>query len=128
MLEHMARLSQDQRSGCVHDTGLTGVQMVHEALDRAALAGGVAALEQHHEPLPRLLRPDLDLEQFGLKPRVLRLIGSAFQQIGIGVFPGLEGLGYRIGRRLRGRPGSGRARIGDKGAIQTKSMTGEFSN
>jgi hypothetical protein len=40
-----------------HHARLAGVQVLHEALDRAALAGRVAALEEHHEFLPRLRRP-----------------------------------------------------------------------
>jgi hypothetical protein len=40
-----------------HDTGLARVQMLHEALDRAALAGRVAALEEHDELLARSPRP-----------------------------------------------------------------------
>jgi hypothetical protein len=35
-----------------HDPRLARVQMLHEALDRAALAGRVAAFEEHDEFLP----------------------------------------------------------------------------
>jgi hypothetical protein len=55
-----------------HDPRLAGVQMLHEALDRAALARRVAAFEEHHEFLPGLRRPFLDLQQFRLKLGLLR--------------------------------------------------------
>jgi hypothetical protein len=58
-----------------HDARLARVQVLHEALDRAALAGRVAPLEEHHEFLPGLRRPFLHLEQLGLKLRLLRLVG-----------------------------------------------------
>ena len=41
--------------------------MLDEALDRAALAGRVTALEQHHHPLPGVLDPGLHLQQLDLQ-------------------------------------------------------------
>jgi len=43
------------------------IEMLHEAFDRAALAGGVAALEQHDNALASLLDPVLRLQQFDLQ-------------------------------------------------------------
>ena len=43
------------------------IQVFHEALDRAALAGGVAPFEQDHDALPGILHPGLQLEQFDLQ-------------------------------------------------------------
>ena len=37
------------------DPGDPGIQVLGDPLDRAALAGGVAALEDHHEPGPSAL-------------------------------------------------------------------------
>ena len=50
-----------------HHPGAPRVQVLDEALDRAALAGGVAALEQHHHPLPGVLDPGLHLQQLDLQ-------------------------------------------------------------
>jgi hypothetical protein len=74
--------------------------MLGEALDRAALAGRVAPLEDQHEFLPRLLRPELDLEQFGLKPRLLRLVAAAAEAGLIGIIAALERLPERGHFRL----------------------------
>jgi hypothetical protein len=41
--------------------------MLGEPFDGAALAGGVAALEQHHDPLAGVLDPGLHLEQLVLQ-------------------------------------------------------------
>ena len=41
--------------------------MLHEALDGAALAGGVAPLEQHDDALTGLLHPVLRLEELHLQ-------------------------------------------------------------
>jgi hypothetical protein len=51
------------------------VQVLHEALDRAALAGGVAALEQDHHLLAGLLDPGLQLEQLDLQAVLLLFVG-----------------------------------------------------
>jgi hypothetical protein len=50
-----------------HDAGAARVQMLHEALDGAALAGGIAALEDDDDALARLLHPVLDLEKLDLQ-------------------------------------------------------------
>ena len=82
-----------------HDAGAARVEMLHEALDRAALAGGVAALEQHDDLLAALLDPVLRLQEFGLQRQhaleivLLRDLGR------VGIIAGLEGaLGWRRGR------------------------------
>jgi hypothetical protein len=46
--------------------------MLHEALDGAALAGGIAALEQDDDALARLLHPGLQLQQLGLQNELSR--------------------------------------------------------
>ena len=51
--------------------------MLHEALDRAALAGRVAALEQHDDPLSRFLDPVLNLQEFDLKFGLVALVDGA---------------------------------------------------
>jgi hypothetical protein len=40
-----------------------GIQVLHEALDGAAFAGGVPALEDNHKAAPGILHPILQLEQ-----------------------------------------------------------------
>src|SRR5689334_15862366 len=50
------------------------VEMLHESLDGAALAGGVATLEQDHQALPSGLGPGLQLEQLGLQDELLLLV------------------------------------------------------
>ena len=64
-----------------HDARAARIQVLHEALDRAALAGGVAALEQDDDLLPGLLDPGLQLEQFDLQPVLLALVALARQQV-----------------------------------------------
>jgi hypothetical protein len=49
------------------DAGAPRVQVFHEALDGAALARRVAALEQDHHLLAGFLDPGLQLEQFDLQ-------------------------------------------------------------
>jgi hypothetical protein len=60
-----------------HDARLARVQVLHEPLDRAALAGRVAAFEQHDEFLAGLLDPFLHLQQFDLKLCLLLFIGMS---------------------------------------------------
>ncbi len=57
-----------------HDTREARVEVLHEPLDRAALARGIPALEQQHEFLPGLLRPELDLQKLGLELGLLGLV------------------------------------------------------
>ena len=64
--------------------------MLHVALDRAALAGGVAAFEQHDDLLAALLDPALRLEQLLLQFQHVLFIGRGAQARGIGIFAGLE--------------------------------------
>jgi hypothetical protein len=71
--------------------------MFREALDRAALAGRVAALEQHDDLLARLLDPFLNLEQLDLELG-LRLFVSRAPHLGlVRIVPGLEGVPDRFG-------------------------------
>ncbi len=57
-----------------HHARRARVQVLHEALDRAALAGRVAALEQHDDLLPRLLDPVLHLQQLDLQLLLVVLV------------------------------------------------------
>src|SRR3954452_9151944 len=58
-----------------HDSGAAGVQRLEDALDRAALARGVAPLEDQHDALAGLLDPVLQLHQLEMQPGDLFLIG-----------------------------------------------------
>ena len=60
-----------------HHASATRVQVLHVALDGAALAGGVTALEQDHDFLAALAHPVLYLEQFDLQLFFLRLVFGA---------------------------------------------------
>ena len=68
-----------------HDARAPWVEVLHEALDRTALAGGIAPLEQDHHALPSLLDPGLELEQLHLELVFLRLVGAAAHQVPVGV-------------------------------------------
>jgi hypothetical protein len=51
-----------------------GVEVLHEALDRPALARRVASLEDDHDLLPGLLDPVLQLDQLDLEQVLLMLV------------------------------------------------------
>ena len=70
--------------------------MFHEALDRAALASGVAAFEQHDNALAGLLGPPLDLQQFNLQRRLALFVGAVADLGIVGIFPALEGADGRL--------------------------------
>jgi hypothetical protein len=55
------------------------VQRLEDALDRAALAGGIAPLEEQHHALARLLDPILELDQLEVQPGELRLVFLALE-------------------------------------------------
>ena len=61
-------------------------------MDRAALAGGVAALEQRHEALSGLLLPELNLDEFDLEFLQRREIFLLVELLLVGVVVGGEGL------------------------------------
>ncbi len=56
------------------DAARARVQVVDDALDRAVLAGGVAALEQHHQPPPAGDDPLLQVHELGLQAQQLLLV------------------------------------------------------
>jgi hypothetical protein len=62
-----------------------GVEVFHEALDGAALAGRVPAFEEDDHPLPGFLDPGLELEQLDLQAVLLLLVGLAGHQVLVGV-------------------------------------------
>src|SRR5208337_5055047 len=72
------------------DPGGPRIHMFSETLDRAALSGGVAALEQHDDALSGLLNPALRLEQLALKFEHVRLVRRGAHCDLIGVFAGFE--------------------------------------
>jgi len=59
--------------------------VLHEPLDRAALAGSIASFEQNHHALTSILDPYLQLEQFDLQPELLLFIALSRQQILVGI-------------------------------------------
>ena len=61
------------------------VEVLHEALDGAALAGCIAAFEQDHDALAGFLGPGLQLEQLHLQTEFLLFVGAAAQQVLVGV-------------------------------------------
>ena len=68
-----------------NDAREAGVQMLHETLDRSALARGIAALEQDDKFLPAILSPFLHLKQFGLQLGLVRFIDPARHRRFIGI-------------------------------------------
>ena len=68
-----------------HDARTARVEVLGEALDGAALAGGVAALEHQDDALPCLLDPALELEEFDLQAALLDLVLPALHALRIGV-------------------------------------------
>ncbi|MEI2642990.1 MAG: hypothetical protein V9G10_11845 [Candidatus Nanopelagicales bacterium] len=89
--------------------------MLGEALDRAALAGCVPALEDHDDPLAGLLDPALHLEQFDLQQPLLKFVLAAVQPLGVGVAlaPGVDRVTLRADQdrvvHLVPRPACGQA-------------------
>jgi hypothetical protein len=57
-----------------HDPAVTGVEQLGDPLDRAPLAGGVPAFEDHHQPQPLVLDPLLHEEELDLEPFELLLV------------------------------------------------------
>ena len=64
-------------SGQGHDAGQPGVEVLGDALDRAALARRVPALEDDHDAGTLGAQPLLHLDQLGLQPVQLLLVDSA---------------------------------------------------
>ena len=75
-----ARRSAGSTTGCAplgrrgqgDDAGEARVEVLRDPLDRAALAGRVAALEDDHQPRALGAHPLLDLDELGLKPVAAR--------------------------------------------------------
>jgi hypothetical protein len=59
--------------------------MLHETLYRAALARGVASLEEHHDAAAGILDPVLQFEQFDLEQPFLVLIFVASEPFSVGI-------------------------------------------
>ena len=81
------------------------IEVLHEPLDRAALARGVAALEQHDDLLAGFLDPVLRLQELGLQRQHAVEIGALGNIRLVGISAGLEraadGVGV-VARNLRG--------------------------
>ena len=80
------------RLGQRHDRGPARVQVLGEALDRAALAGRVAALEDDHDALPGGLHPVLQLDQLDLERPLEVLVLGPRHLLGVRVVlpPGID--------------------------------------
>ena len=59
------------------DAGAAWIQVFHETLDRAALAGGIAPFGQHDDLLAAILYPFLDFQELDLKRRFLAFVDVA---------------------------------------------------
>ena len=68
-----------------HDARTTRVQVLHEALDRAALAGRIATFEQYDDAFSGLLHPGLQFQQLDLQPVLLLFVVIARHQVPVGV-------------------------------------------
>jgi hypothetical protein len=80
------------------DAGAARVQVLHEPLDRAALACGVAALEHDHVPGADALAPLLQLEQFDLQqPLFVLVLGPGHAGVvGVVLPPGVDFVARRM--------------------------------
>ena len=69
-----------------------GIQMLHEALDSAAFAGGIPTLEYNDEAAAPILHPVLQLEQFDLEDPFRMIVFLAAQPLVIGIVlpPGIH--------------------------------------
>src|SRR5262245_19906268 len=63
------------RRGKRDDPGNAGVEVLRDPLDRAALSGRIAALEDHNQPSTLSTHPFLQLHELSLKAEELLLIG-----------------------------------------------------
>ena len=67
-----------------HDLADAGIEPLGHPLDHAALAGGVAALEQHEELKFVVGDPILELDQFLLQPQQFLEVDVAVERLGLG--------------------------------------------
>ena len=68
-----------------HYTCAARIDVFHETLDGAALAGSVAPFEDDDDALPGFLHPGLQLEQLDLQAIFLPLVVAARHQVLVGV-------------------------------------------
>ena len=68
----------------------TWIQMFRKALDRPALAGGVAPLKQDHHFLAGSFRPILHLQQFDLQFDLMLFVFLSAQLALLGILAGFE--------------------------------------
>jgi hypothetical protein len=74
------------RRGQRRDPREAGVEVLDDALDRAALAGRVAAFEDHDDPRARGARPLLELHELHLQPVELLLVDGPGHPVTAGLF------------------------------------------
>ena len=81
-----------------HDRRAAGVQVLGEPLDRAALAGRVAALEHDDDPLPGGLHPVLQLDELDLQRalRALVVVPRHPRVVRVVLAPGVDRAAVRI--------------------------------
>ena len=93
------------------------VEVLHESLDRAALARCVTPLEQQHMAFAVVLRPVLELQQLDLQSVLLLLVGVPVKQLVVRVVlpPGLHRLATRVDeQRIRTLTPGHRVPLGDQ--------------
>ena len=75
-----------------HDARPARIEVLHEPLDGAALAGRVASLEDDHQLLLRSLHPVLQLEQLDLQQALVPVVHLARQPFAVRVTlaPGVD--------------------------------------
>src|SRR5690606_7018656 len=74
-----------------HYMGAAGVEMLGEAADRAALAGGVAPLEDDDDAAACLARVILELQKLYLQVPELALVALALHRLVVGISARGEG-------------------------------------
>ncbi len=79
--------------------GMARVEMLHEFIDGAAFARGVAPLEQDDDALPLAPDPALQLDQLDLERLDLQAVGLAVQPLVVGVTATLQRLGCDVRRQ-----------------------------
>ena len=81
-----------------HDPRTARVQVFHEALDGAALAGGVASFEQNHVTHAGALGPPLQLQQLDLQQTLLALVLATRHAlvVWVALAPGLHGIAVLV--------------------------------
>ena len=72
--------------GQSHHARAAGIQVLHEAADRAALPGRVAAFKEDHDLAARFLHPALELQEFHLQVILLLFVERIAHAVDVGIF------------------------------------------